>query len=188
MQCNLCATPVRPPGIVIDGKVHCATCGPAVVMLHKPPGSRPPGARGPRTTLDFLTEYHECEECGDAYPLTPNWSNRSICSLCENEIRKELGEPAIDADLTPDERRYLQESFGYDVAPDPETAVYEPFCRSCVVHGANRAEYPCLREGSCYWTQSPQQMTITLHASTSNFRARVQEAVTNFSQQYKETS
>lgn len=177
--CFHCNMPVAGPLYQQNGLHYCQTCFtylfPAVIAQQ---AARDLG-------------YHDCEECGRRYALTANWSNTRICATCEDDIRYELQQPAHDADLTPDERRYLARSLGTDL--DTQDDLDAPFCQSCIKHGGDRKMYPCLREDDCGWerkkkvAQDPGQLVgmnvqITINASTSNATsnfARVQRSIMN---------
>lgn len=147
----------------------------------------------PKLYLDTLQRgsspsVYQCEECNHRYVLTANWSNTRICSTCEDDLRYELQQPAHDADLTPDERRYLQKSLGTDL--DPQDDLDAPFCQSCIKHGSDRRKYPCLREDDCGWERNkkvardPGQLVgmpvqITINTSTNTATTNMRRAYLN---------
>lgn len=108
-------------------------------------------------------DYFDCEECRRPFLQGPTWGYR-ICAICMGKIRRDVGMPAIDCDLTPEEQEYLEQTFG---AKLPESAEFGIFCHSCVKHGADRLSYPCLRRDACGWDRQRRASWVT-NVSTSN--------------------
>lgn len=107
-----------------------------------------------------MLENHKavCEECQYAYTVSRNWTDERLCPTCRREVTRAIGEPAYDCAPTPEELDYVAQSLGLEKIDDPDQLAYAPFCNSCVSHGANRQDYPCLRK-VCAWAMRPTQPT-----------------------------
>lgn len=82
-----------------------------------------------------------------------------LCGDCYSETPDSL---APDAYITPEERKYLEETFGLAPGSLPDENNLDataPYCHSCLLHGPNRSEYPCLREpGDCNWRKHQEAL------------------------------
>lgn len=170
--CVACNQPIAGPTYQVLGRMHCQACYRRQITG--------------LSTFTIQDKSFTCEECEGAYATTANWTNERLCMLCEEQIRRELGEPALDADLTPEERNYLRQSLGMSPI-DPQLDLDKPFCQSCINHGADREGYPCLREDACGWARRTttnanlprvgDTFTINVTTNTTNTSAVVQDAI-----------
>jgi hypothetical protein len=146
--CAHCGVPLAGPGFILkDRRIVCQACGPKL-------SSR------------------LCEECGYYYSIGGGWLDERVCQPCMVRIRKEIGEPPLDADLTIEEREYLAQTFGLESYEDAQLAQDAPYCRSCIEHGPNRDDYPCLQK-LCQWEmdrrdQYNRQFLTTFTTTSTN--------------------
>lgn len=99
--------------------------------------------------------FFRCDECNYTLPRMERWpgTGTPICIECENHVRGQIGDPAVDAELTPDELGYLSKSLGVSLDSGGN---WSHGCKHCVLpvpKGNDRAAYPCLRTGPCHWSE-----------------------------------
>lgn len=149
--CAHCGIPLAGPGFILkDRRIVCQACG-------------------------FKSNSRLCEECGYHYSIgMEGWFDERVCRPCMDKIRREIGDPPLDADLTIEEREYLAKTFGLEVYEDAQLAQDAPYCRSCIEHGPDRANYPCLQQKVCGWEMEQRRRafaTVTTTTTTATTHA-----------------